>query len=52
MLEQVANFVAFLKSKQEPKPTLEKRQAGFLKGKIKLADDFDEPLEELKDYTL
>ncbi|MBW4513677.1 MAG: DUF2281 domain-containing protein [Timaviella obliquedivisa GSE-PSE-MK23-08B] len=23
---------------------------GILKGKIKIADDFDEPLEDLKDY--
>lgn len=27
-----------------------KRQAGLLKGKIWMADDFDEPLEEMKDY--
>lgn len=27
-----------------------KRQAGVLKGKIWMSDDFDEPLEEMKEY--
>ncbi|MEE3718465.1 DUF2281 domain-containing protein [Tumidithrix elongata RA019] len=27
-----------------------KRQAGLLKGKIWMADDFDAPLEDMKDY--
>ena len=27
-----------------------KRQAGLLKGKIWMSDDFDEPLEEMKEY--
>jgi hypothetical protein len=26
------------------------RQAGLLKGKIRMSDDFDEPLEDMKDY--
>jgi hypothetical protein len=32
---------------QEPQ---KKRQAGLLKGKIWMADDFDAPLEEMQDY--
>jgi|LakMenEpi03Aug12_release.lakeMendotaPanAssembly.Ray.scaffolds.fasta_scaffold426585_2 hypothetical protein len=32
---------------QEPQ---KKRQAGLLKGKIWIADDFDAPLEEMQDY--
>ncbi len=32
---------------QKPK---KKRQAGTLKGKIWMSDDFDEPLEEMKEY--
>ncbi len=27
-----------------------KRKAGLLKGKIRMAEDFDEPLEEMKEY--
>ncbi len=33
-------------SKQKPK----KRHAGTAKGKVIFADDFDEPLEDFKDY--
>ncbi|SDF01957.1 Protein of unknown function [Dyadobacter soli] len=29
---------------------LKKRQAGALKGRIHMSDDFNEPLEDLKDY--
>jgi hypothetical protein len=28
-----------------------KRKAGLLKGKIWIADDFDAPLEDLRDYV-
>lgn len=31
-------------------PQKKKRQAGTLKGKIWMSDDFDEPLEEMKEY--
>jgi hypothetical protein len=27
-----------------------KRLAGVLRGKVKMSDDFDEPLDDLKDY--
>lgn len=29
---------------------LKKRQAGVLSGKVYMSDDFDEPLDDLKDY--
>lgn len=29
---------------------LKRRRAGLLKGKIRLADDFDAPLEDFRDY--
>lgn len=29
---------------------IRKRKAGILKGKIWMADDFDEPLDDLKEY--
>lgn len=32
------------------KPKAKKKQFGAAKGKIKLAPDFDEPLEDFKDY--
>lgn len=34
----------------EDEPSLLKRIPGGLKGKISIPDDFNEPLEDLKDY--
>jgi hypothetical protein len=49
--DEVADFVAFLKNKNETKSSsLKQRQFGFAKGKIKLSKDFDEPLDMFKDY--
>lgn len=49
--EEVQDFVAFLKMKvQKQQPPLKKRQFGAGKGQIIMADDFDEPLEDFKDY--
>ena len=51
--DQVMDFIAFLVEKNKSpkdKPKSKKRQFGALKGKIKLAPDFDEPLEDFKDY--
>lgn len=40
-------LITFLEDKrEEPK----RRQAGSLKGKIQVPDDFNEPLDDLKDY--
>ena len=47
---EVADFVEFLKSKSKSKPILKAREFGFAKGKIKLSPDFDEPLDEFKEY--
>jgi hypothetical protein len=47
---EVADFVEFLKKKSRAKTTLKSREFGFAKGKIKLSEDFDEPLEEFKNY--
>ncbi|MFA7445647.1 MAG: DUF2281 domain-containing protein [Flavobacteriaceae bacterium] len=52
--KQVSDFVASLKEKiksssKEEKP--KKRKAGIAKGYfIKMSDDFDEPLEDFKEY--
>jgi hypothetical protein len=52
--QEANDFIEFLLSKTnqiEIKNRPLKRNAyGSLKGKIKMADDFDEPLEEFKDY--
>ncbi|WP_460582028.1 type II toxin-antitoxin system VapB family antitoxin [Hymenobacter arcticus] len=50
--EEVQDFVAFLKSKalRQPQPPLQKRQFGAAKGFFVMSDDFDEPLEDFKDY--
>ncbi|MBK6986729.1 MAG: DUF2281 domain-containing protein [Bacteroidetes bacterium] len=48
--EEVADFVEFLKKKSKTKSKLKAREFGFAKGKIKLSPDFDEPLDEFKNY--
>lgn len=48
--QEVADFVEFLKTKNKNKPKLKSREFGFAKGKIKLSDDFDEPLEMFANY--
>ncbi|MCZ4224641.1 type II toxin-antitoxin system VapB family antitoxin [Pedobacter rhodius] len=48
---EVADFVEFLKTKNKNKPKLKSREFGYAKGKIKLDDDFDEPLEMFTDYV-
>jgi hypothetical protein len=48
--DEVSDFVAFLKKKSKSKPTLKTREYGFAKGKIKLSKDFDEPLDDFKNY--
>ncbi len=51
---EVIDFIEFLQKKyiskqinQNEKP---KRKSGLAKGLIKMKDDFDEPLEDFKDY--
>lgn len=49
--KEVLDFIDFLKSKMEKEPMPQKsRQFGILKGKITMASDFDEPLEDFKEY--
>jgi hypothetical protein len=52
--QEVLHYIEFLKARytsSEPQPEQpKKRQAGRLKGKIIMAEDFDAPLEDLKDY--
>ncbi len=46
---EVNDFIDFLISKKKlsEKKT---RKAGFLKGKIEMSPDFDEPLDDFKEY--
>jgi hypothetical protein len=48
--KEVADFVAFLKTKSKKKTTIKQREFGYAKGKIILSKDFDEPLEMFRDY--
>jgi hypothetical protein len=48
--KEVSDFVEFLKQKTKAKTILKKRQLGAAKGLIKMSPDFDEPLEDFKDY--
>ena len=51
--QEVSDFIEFLflKIKQPLEPKEQRRNLfGSLKGKIEMSDDFDEPLEEFKDY--
>jgi hypothetical protein len=54
--QQVFDFVQFLKTRRIGKQTnkadetLKKRIFGIAKGKIRLAPDFDAPLEDFKEY--
>ncbi len=51
---EVLHYIEFLAEKYaKDTPTdapPKKRKAGLLKGKIWMAEDFDAPLEDLKDY--
>ena len=48
--DEVANFVAFLKTKSKNKTKIKTREFGFAKGKIELSSDFDDPVEDFQDY--
>ncbi len=47
---QVLDFVEFLQTKHKKVPGKKPRTFGSLKGKIKMAEDFDAPMEDFKDY--
>jgi len=48
--KEANDFVDFLKTKMTDKQTNKKRKAGLAKGLIEMSEDFDEPLEDFKDY--
>ncbi len=49
--KQVSDFIEFLLTrKAQQKPVKKKRIAGLMKGEIHIADDFDAPLDDFKEY--
>ncbi len=50
--KQANDFVEFLKTKMKDKEETKKRKSGLAKGLIEMSDDFDEPLDDFKDYSL
>lgn len=48
--KEVSDFVEFLKQKAKPRTGLKNRQLGAARGLIVMAPDFDEPLEDFKEY--
>jgi hypothetical protein len=49
--KEVSDFVAFLKSKSKSENKITERKFGYSKGFFKMSDDFDEPLDDFKEYT-
>ncbi|RDC57160.1 DUF2281 domain-containing protein [Pedobacter chinensis] len=47
---QVSEFVSSLKKKSNSSKKIKERQFGYAKGFFKTADDFDEPLEDFREY--
>lgn len=47
---EVNDFIDFLLSKKPKKDKESKPQFGCLKGQIVMAEDFDAPLDDFKDY--
>ena len=50
MKKEVQDFVEFLKTKARKRKPAKQRQFGAAKGFFVMRDDFDEPLEDFKDY--
>ena len=48
--EEVNDFVGYLLQKINMPKLIKERQFGAFKGLITISPDFDEPLEEFKDY--
>ena len=48
--KEVSDFVEFLKQKSKSKKKIKERQFGYAKGYFTMSPNFDEPLEDFKDY--
>lgn len=47
---EAADFIEFLSMKSKKKSSSKKPKFGSAKGMFKMAPDFDEPLDDFKDY--
>jgi len=48
---EISDYMDFLMSKKQKKNKQKKQlKAGFLKGTFKMSSDFDDPIEDFKDY--
>lgn len=50
LVEEVLDFVQFLEHKQAGTAIDQPREPGSAKGQIWMAEDFDAPLDDFKDY--
>ena len=48
--KEVQDFIEFLKSKTKNEKSLKQRKFGAAKGFFEMHNDFDEPLEDFKEY--
>jgi hypothetical protein len=48
--KEVEDFVEFLKTKNKKEKTVTERKFGCAKGLIEMSPDFEEPLDDFKDY--
>lgn len=49
--KQVLDYIEFLLARKlRPEPPKKKRVSGLMKGQIHMADDFDAPLDDFKEY--
>jgi hypothetical protein len=48
--QEVEDFVAFLRAKKQKGNRITEREFGYATGKVWLADDFDAPLDDFKEY--
>jgi hypothetical protein len=47
---EVNDFIDFLLAKRKKEKPMQKSMFGIAKGKIYMSPDFDEPLDDFKDY--
>lgn len=50
MKEEVLLFIEFLKQKKKKATEIKERKFGYAKGFFEMKDNFDEPLEDFKEY--
>ena len=48
--DEVMDFIEFLKLKSKKTKKTNKREFGCLKGKIEMNSDFEQPLDDFKEY--